>query len=98
MESKMGFQIVIDFELPVDTLARWDIAHRIRNFGEDLYREFRGSTLAEFDLAEADKATDQLCVRTIKSRKVRTVAAIITKMLERHNLAEIALVSQRKAG
>jgi hypothetical protein len=97
-ESNVTLQIVIDFRLPTESFARNQIVHRIGNFGEDLYGEFKQSDLANIDLAEVDRATDQLCVRAVKSRKVRIVTTIITKMLERHNLAEIALVSQRKAG
>jgi hypothetical protein len=93
----MAPDIVIDFEVPTESSARGDIIHRIRNFGEDLYRELKRSGLAEIDLAEVDRAIDQIRARTIKVRKVRTVSAFIARMLEQHNLAEIALLSQVKA-
>jgi hypothetical protein len=93
----MAPDIVIDFEVPTDSSARADIVHRIRNFGEDLYRELKRSGLAEIDLDEVDRAIDQIHARAIKVRKVRTVSAFIAKMLEQHNLAEIAFVSQAKA-
>jgi len=96
-ESEMAPDIVIDFELPTESSARGDIIHRIRNFGEDLYRELKRTGLAEIDLGEVDRAIDQIRARTIKARKVRTASAFIERMLVQHKLAEIALVSQVKA-
>jgi hypothetical protein len=90
----MAPDIVIDFELPTESSARGDIIHRIRNFGEDLYRELKRSGIAEIDLGEVDRATDQIRARKIRVRNVRTVSAFISGMLERHNLAGIARVSQ----
>ena len=91
----MTWQIVIDFDLPAAHPARRDVGARILNFGEDLYRELRASGIAETELV--DKATDRLCVRAVKTRKVRTVSAIILGMLERHNPADIAVMSPQKA-
>ena len=90
----MTWQIVIDFELPAANPARGDVGARILNFGEDLYRELRASGIAETALV--DSITDQLCVGSVKTRKVRVVSAIVLKMLEKHNLADIAIVSPQR--
>jgi hypothetical protein len=92
----MAWQIVIDFELPADTFGRSGLIHRIRNFGEDLYRAFRDSRQAHVDLEDIDRATDRICVTTIKNRQVRTVAGRIRKLLERHHLDDVARLTEVK--
>jgi hypothetical protein len=90
----MAWQVVIDFELPPGGLARNTMIHRLRNFGEALWHEARTSGLAKVDLGEVDKATDQLCLREIKTRRVRTVMARVRGLLEDHHLSDVASVSQ----
>ena len=90
----MARTLVISFRLPADARTRGSEIHRIRNFGEDLYREFRDSRLAEVDLAEIDRATDKLAVRGIKNRKYHTVEEIVRKLLMRHHFDATAHVSE----
>jgi hypothetical protein len=66
----MPWQIVIDFDLPADTFARSSLISRIHDFGEDLYMAFRGGRQAHIDIADIDRATDRICVTTIKNRQV----------------------------
>ena len=77
----MPHQIIIDFDLPVDI-------HRMRNFGEDLWRACRDDGWASITLDEVDKATKQLCVTVRVARRVRRIAAMIQKLLERHYLTD----------
>jgi hypothetical protein len=93
----MVWQIMIDFDVPVDTLAHNDLIHRIRNFGEDLYLAYRDSREAHVDLAEIDRAVDRICVTTIKNRRVRMVAGRIRKLLERHHLDNVARLTEVKS-
>jgi hypothetical protein len=96
-KPKMAWRLIIDFELPSGGPARGTTIHRVRNFGETLYGEIKSSGLAEVSLKEVDKSTDQLCVHAIKTRKVKTVAAMVKSLLERHHLDDIARISQAKA-
>jgi len=90
----MPWRINIDFEMPPGVRDQNDLIHRIRNFGEALYVAFKQSGKAEIDLSEVDRATNHFHVDDIKTRQVRTVFSLISKMLERHNLARIAQLSK----
>ena len=87
----MAREIVIDFTLGADQLS--DIS-RIRNFGEDLYRQFRDDKWASISIDEVDRATDQLRVSVHSARRVRRVEQMINKVLKRHRLNEIARLSE----
>ena len=87
----MARKIVIDFTLGAD--QRSDTG-RIRNFGEDLYRQFRDDKWASISLNEVDGATDQLRVSVHSARRVRRVGQMINKLLKRHRLSEIARLSE----
>jgi hypothetical protein len=93
----MAWRLIIDFELPSGGLARGTTIHRVRNFGEALFGEIKSSGLAELGIEEVDESTDRLCVHAIKSRKVRTVAAMVMSLPERQHLDDIARISQGKA-
>ena len=92
----MPWHIVIDFDLPAEGFARSSLISRIHDFGEDVWAAYRDSREAHVDLAEIDRATDRICVTTIKNRHVRKVAARIRTMLERHHLDEAARLTEVK--
>jgi hypothetical protein len=92
----MAWRIEIDFELPAGGRDRNGLVHRIRNFGEDLYRMFAKSGEARIDIGEVDRAADRLVVDSVKTRQLRTVSAEIEKMLEQHNLTSVAHLSKGK--
>jgi len=71
--------------LPPDEWTRGAEIHRIRDFGEDLYRKFRVSGLAEIDLAEVDRATERIVVTDIKKRSYHSVEQIVRKLLTPHH-------------
>ena len=83
----MARQIVINFILGPDRSS--DI-HRVRNFGEDLYRHCRNDGWASISLADVDRATDQLKVSIRSARRVRRTAQMIEKLLVQHFLSDIA--------
>jgi hypothetical protein len=91
LELTMAWDIVIDFTLGANQLS--DIG-RIRNFGEDLYRQFRDDHWASISLSEVDRATDQLRVSVRSARRVRRIEQMITRLLKRHRLNEIAQLSK----
>ena len=47
------------------------LVHRLRNFGEDLYREFSASGHAEISLEDVDSAISELHVRLEADRKLK---------------------------
>ena len=87
----MARQIVINFILGPDRSS--DI-HRIRNFGEDLYRHCRNDGWASISIADIDRATDRVCVSVRSARRVRRTAQMIEKLLVQHCLRDIARLSE----
>jgi len=63
-----------------------NLVHRLRNFGEDLYREFSTSGFAEISLNEVDSATSELRVVRNAKRHIGVVSAFIRKTLQQHKL------------
>ena len=86
----MARQIVINFILGPDRSS--DI-HRIRNFGEDLYRHCHNDGWASISITDVDRATDQLKVSIRSARRVRRTAQTIEKLLVQHCLRDIAQLS-----
>ena len=68
------------------TNASDDLVHEFRNFGEDVFSALRDDYGVSID--EIDASLSKFHVRNIPTRKVRTVAAQVRKIAERHrNLA-----------
>jgi hypothetical protein len=59
-----------------------DLVHQFRNFGEDVYRELRDE--CEVSIQEIDGSTSEFCLRGIHKREVRSVAARVRKIIEKH--------------
>ena len=89
----MAWQIVIDFD---PTQGSSTFIHQLRNFGEDLWRACKEDGWASIDLADVDRATNQLTVTVSSSRRVRRTVAMTNKLLERHFLASYASVTQSR--
>jgi hypothetical protein len=87
----MARDIVIDFTLGADQLS--DIS-RIRDVGEELYRQCGDDHWASISLSEIDRATDQLRVLVRSARRLRRIEQMIKRLLERHRLDEIARLSE----
>lgn len=85
------YLIVIDFESihPEKSIHR----HTVRNFGEDLWREFRNDKWASSSLQEADKATNQLRVMARSTRWLRRTHVRVLELLEKHGLDRFSHVS-----
>jgi hypothetical protein len=83
-------ELVIDFE--------WHSGDRripeMRNFGEDLHGACKEDGWATISLDEIDRATDRLRVSMFSARRVRRIAALISKLLDRHFLTTYAKVSE----
>ncbi len=70
------------------------LVHRLRNFGEELYREFSLSGQASISLEEIDSATTELHVLVKAQRHLGRVSAFIAKTLKQHNLDDLFTVSR----
>lgn len=60
----MAHEIIIDFAAEGDQPS----VHRVRNFGEDLYRALNVEGWAAISLDDVDRATDQLRVTVFSQR------------------------------
>jgi hypothetical protein len=87
----MSRQIIISFIPGPD--RSFDV-HRIRNFGEDIYRHCRNDGWASISTADVDRGTDELKVSIRSARRVRRTAQMIEKLLVQHRLNDIARLSE----
>ena len=87
-----GRSITIIFDIANDSYG--DLISRIRNLGEELYREFEETQQASMSIDEVDRAVDRLSLHVITSRHLGDVMALVKKTLERHNLADRATVER----
>jgi hypothetical protein len=86
----MTWKIVIDFDRRQNAPA---LIHKLRNFGEEVWRVCKDDGWGSIALEDVDSATDQLIVTVSSSRHVRRMAAMVHKLLERHFLETHARVS-----
>jgi hypothetical protein len=70
------------------------LVHRIRNLGEDLYREFQNNGQATMDIAKVDRATDRLQITLAASRHLGAVMNFIKSALRQHHLEQVAEVTK----
>jgi hypothetical protein len=64
---------------------------RVHDFGEDLSRDLWRNGQGELPLEEADRAVDQMMVKTVP-RFAGQVTLLIKKLLKKHRLQEITQV------
>ena len=67
--------------------------HRLRNFGEDVWRSLREYKWAAIPLEEIDRAKTQLCVTVHSARHVKRVHTLVLKLLKEHFLDGVSRVS-----
>ena len=92
-------RIVIEFEFPQDErlVSEQSLVSRVRNFGEDLFREFSRNGQAILSLHDVDRAINRLSLTLSSNRHTGSALRFINKQLERHNLADIAHISKLEA-
>ena len=56
------------------------IVHRVRNFGETLFRHFRDSDRGSIDLKQVDRATRSLVVERVRNRDLRRTVRLLEKL------------------
>jgi len=59
-----------------------NLIHRFRNFGEDVYRALRYD--CDVSIQEIDASTSEFYLREIHKREVRTIAAKVRKIIDKH--------------
>jgi hypothetical protein len=64
--------------------------HRVRNFGEDLWRALRDDRSATASLDEIDSATTRMHVVVRSTRQLKRVSKLIEGLLAEHNLSTVA--------
>ncbi|HEV2514034.1 MAG TPA: hypothetical protein VGV07_02200 [Devosia sp.] len=62
------------------------MAHRLRNFGEDVFRRLRDNEWGEIDLDEVDLATSELLITGIKQANRRRLARWLEEEAARQHL------------
>lgn len=62
------------------------LRHRIRNFGEAIYRYLQTNEFGEMALAEVDRATTQLMIRKVKTRHLGSLITWIETGMRREHL------------
>jgi hypothetical protein len=85
----LSHSLTIDFD--PDQAEFGALLHRVRNFGEDVYRYLRTNDWGEIDLNEVDAATTRLTIRGIKSSKLRRISTWVgEEMRQQHLLGRIS--------
>lgn len=82
----MPQRIIIDFDN--------DDAHKIQNFGEDMWGAFSKNGLAVMDINAVDRAVNRICVVVNRSRYKTRAVRVIEAALVRHYLNDIAHISE----
>jgi hypothetical protein len=72
------------------------LVHRVRNFGEDLWRLFCTGEQAKIDLAAVYSATTRLELILVTPKHHGNVMDAIAKTLKEHYFTDIAHVSERR--
>jgi hypothetical protein len=92
----MPRKITIDFNVPNDPelVSDRQLIGRIRNFEEDLEREFDRTGQAIVNVGRINVTSPQLSVTLCSNRHTGSVLVFIEKQLLRHNLGDIASVSK----
>ena len=92
LDLAMPYLIEIDFEeRPGDET----IVHRVRNFGEDLWRKFHTGDQDKIDLNAVDAATTRLELTLAAPQHRDQVIRIISTILDQHYLAHLARISEK---
>jgi hypothetical protein len=74
---------ILKVELAVpNALSVQDLVPNFQHFGEDVYRALRGQ--CDISIAEIDHFSGGFHLRGIHKRDVRTIAAKVRKILEKH--------------
>src|SRR5262245_1425056 len=86
----MGRTLKVQLENPSP-----DLVHDFRNFGEDVYREFRDKSVS---IDEIDASTSTFHLRDIPKREVRTVASKVRELVEKYRSLIVSVDEIKESG
>jgi len=89
--KKPEFRIVIQFAKDQDD--RFSLMHRVRNLGEDLWRDFRGEPRVIVELEMVDSAWDLLVLKATSATLAESVAERARILLKNGNLTATVTVA-----
>jgi len=69
------------------------LTHRVRNLGEDLFREFSDTGWATMSLAEVDAATDKLQLTVHRKSDLGSAMRVVKTLLKKHHFDGYSKVS-----
>ncbi len=87
----MTWRVVIDFSQQESSPA---LIHKIRNFGEDLWRACQRNGWSSISLNDVDGAIDYLTVVVRSYGRVQRTRKMVEELLTQHFLAEYARISE----
>jgi hypothetical protein len=84
--------------VPRKIILRWDdpqfeLSHRIKNMGEDLWGDLRNGGIGSTDIAEIDAAKDHFTV-LVTSRMLGPATELIRSKLKKHNLSDVVKIER----
>lgn len=84
--------------MPRKIILRWDdptfeLSHRIKNMGEDLWGELSRGGIGSADISEIDAARDHFSV-LVTSRMLGPATDLIRNKLKHHKLADITRIER----
>ena len=85
---RMGKILRVHLTVPPDST----LVHRFRNLGEEVFTALREE--CDVSLEEIDAATTTYHIREIHKRFVRTAAAIVRELLQKHHMSEIVTADE----
>lgn len=77
----MSWRVILTFPAMVRDEDN-DLLHRVRNFGETLFKHFREHSHASVSLEEVDRATDTLVVEGIRTRDLKRTVVLLERMAQ----------------
>lgn len=84
-----ALEIILDVEVTNDSV------HKFRNFGEEVWKEFRDEVDVSLDVI--DQCTDRFEMTEIKSKHLKRVLARLEKIADAHFLSDkLEIRSSRK--
>jgi hypothetical protein len=74
-----------------------ELVHRVRNFGEDLYREYRDTRKARISLDEIDAAINRISFEVVSPLR-KTAAQFAKTLLKKHGFEGAAGITVEEIG
>lgn len=77
---------IVIVQFPSDQGEQFSLVHRLRNFGEDVFRFLRDYDWGTLDIQEVDAATTNFMITGVKASKLRRLTDWIEREAARQHL------------